>query len=131
MSGVLVIVDKLKGNAALTAQVPAARIMAGELPERTALPAISVTQISGVPITDLRGAVTMQADRVQVTVLAKTYTTLRTIMPLVLAACPHTRGTVNGIACDSIRPDIEGPDLSDDEVGFVSRSRDFVVRWAP
>lgn len=130
MSGVAVIVAKLKAHAPLTAVVASARIMAGNLPLNTALPAISVTQISSVP----RNTVSMadsefNTDRVQVTVMAKTYPSLRSILRLVLAACPHTRGTVNGIACDSITPEAEGPDFSDEELTMVAGSRDFNVTW--
>lgn len=129
MSGVAVIVGKLTGYGALTALVPTARIFAGDLPENTTLPAISVTQISSVPTVKVNGAVSMNTDRVQVTVLAKKTPNLRDIMRQVRAACPHTRGTVNTIKCDSILPDIEGPDFSDDPVTMVGCSRDFIVRW--
>lgn len=130
MSGVLVIVERLKASAPLIAQVPAARIMAGDVPQGTGLPAIGVTLVSSVPlVVNVDGTVTTHRDRVQVSVLAKTYTSLRTIMPLVFASCPHVRGTINGVKCDSIIPGAEGPDFSDEEVKFFSRTRDFVVTW--
>lgn len=120
--------------------VAASRIMAGDLPVGTVLPAIAVTQISSVP----RNTVYMgepkkhHLDRVQVSVLTKGtqatppgsgYPGVRSLLKLVLAACPHLRGTINGIDVDSITPDIEGPDLSDDAAGLYSGSRDFLVRW--
>jgi hypothetical protein len=140
MSGVAVIRSKLATNAALIAVVPAARIMAGELPLNTVLPAIQVTQVSSVPRLTL--AMTepnrMHTERVQVTVLVKGpegepagggYPTLRSILALVLAACPNQRGTINGVTVDSILPDIEGPDLADVAAALYSGSRDFFVRW--
>ena len=49
MSGVAVIVSLLKASAPILAIVPTTRIMAGDLPLNTVMPAIAVTQISGVP----------------------------------------------------------------------------------
>lgn len=146
MSGVIVIRHLLATNAALIAALGAgppaatARIMAGDLPINTVLPAISIAQVSSMP----RNTVKMNeksvqhTDRVQVSVLVKAtqasppgsgYPGVRALLKLVLAACPHTHGMVNGIEVDSILPDIEGPDLSDEAVEFYSGSRDFIVRY--
>lgn len=146
MSGVIVIRHLLATNAALIAALGAgppaasARIMAGDLPLNVVLPAISIAQVSSMP----RNTVKMNeksvqhTDRVQVSVLVKAtqasppgsgYPGVRALLKLVLAACPHTHGIVNGIEVDSILPDIEGPDLSDDTVAFYSGSRDFIVRY--
>ena len=138
MSGVAVVRHLLVNAAAVTAVVPAARIMAGDLPLKTAMPAITITQISGMPRLTL--AMTepnrLHTDRVQVTVLVKGpeqggegYPILRTILGLVLAACPNQNGTVNGVTVDSILPDIEGPDLADMATALYSSSRDFLVKW--
>ena len=140
MSGVAVIRHLLANAAAVTAVVPAARIMAGDLPLNTALPAISVTQISGVPHNTIRinESPKLHTDRVQVTVLVKGpqgtpaglgYPGVKALLKLVLAACPSQRGTVNGIAVENITPDMEGPDLSDDATALYSQSRDFLVRF--
>lgn len=140
MSGVAVIRSLLATNAAVIAVVPAARITAGDLPINTTMPAIAVTQISGMP----RLTIAMiepnrlNTDRVQVSVLFKGpsasppgtgYPGVKALLPLVLAACPNQNGTINGIAVDSILPDIEGPDLQDDATGLFSQSRDFIVKW--
>jgi hypothetical protein len=80
----------------------------------------------------------MHTERVQVTVLVKGpegepagggYPTLRSILALVLAACPNQRGTINGVTVGAIIPDLEGPDLSDIATALYSGSRDFVVTW--
>lgn len=140
MSGVAVIRHLLANAAAITSVVPATRITAGDLPLNTVMPAIAVTQISGMPRLTL--AMTepnrLHTDRVQVSVLFKGpsatpagtgYPGLDAVMKLLLAACPNQNGTVNGVAVDSILPDIEGPDLQDDATGLFSRSRDFIVKW--
>lgn len=137
MSGVSVIWYLLKTNSPILAVVPATRIMAGDLPVKMVLPAISVTQISSVPFNLLRTneGNKMHTDRVQASVLFKGvgegagYPGLKAMMKLVLAACPGQRGTVNGVVVDSITPGMEGPDLYDDAVGVYSQSRDFLVRW--
>ena len=140
MSGVAVIRYLLANASAVTAVVPAARIMAGDLPLNTVMPAISIVQISSVPRNTVKmGEASVQhTERVQVSVLFKGpqgspagagYPGVRSLLKLVLAACPHTRGTVNGISVDSIVPDLEGPDLSDYATALYSGSRDFFVRW--
>lgn len=140
MSGVAVIRYLLANNAALVAAVPAARIVAGDIPLSTAMPAISVTQISGMPRNDveMRSAHVLHTDRVQVSVLVRGsqgtppgggYPSVRSILRLVFAACPNTYGIVNGVNVDSILPDIEGPDLSDEESALYQGSRDFFVKW--
>lgn len=140
MSGVSVIRALLAAYAPVTAVVPATRIMAGVLPQATAMPAIAVTQVSSRPFNLLRTNEPnkLHTDRVQVTVLCKGtqgtpvgagYPGVKALLRLVLAACPSQRGTVNGVAVDSITPDIEGPDLYDDAADLHSCSRDFLVKW--
>jgi len=129
VSGVAVVIAKMHAHAPLTAVAPASRIMAGDLPIKTQLPAISVTLISSVPHMTVAMEEDFNTDRVQVTVLAKNYPQMRQILRLVRAACPATRGTVGGIAVDSIYTTGEGPDFFDDELSIVGGSRDFLVRW--
>jgi hypothetical protein len=132
----------LANAAAITAVVPATRIMAGDLPLNTVLPAIAVTEISSVPLNMIRvnESPKMHTERVQVSVLCKAseikppppgtgYPGVKALLKLVLAACPSQRGTVNGVAVDSIVPDTEGPDLSDDATALYSQSRDFIVKY--
>jgi hypothetical protein len=129
MAGVSAVRWLLANNAALVAMVPAAKIFVGVVPIDTVLPAIAVTQIDGVPM--LTVAMTeggkIQTDRVQVTVLSKTYQT--SISAAVLAALQNQAGTVNGTKLDSLLPDAEGPDLFDDTAVIYERSRDFFARW--
>jgi len=140
MSGVAVIRYLLANAQAVLNVVPAARIVAGDLPLNSAMPAISVTEVSSQP--RLTVAMTepnrMHTERVQVSVLFKGpqgtpagagVPGVKALLPLVLAACPNTHGSVNGITVLDIRPDNEGPDLSDDATSLYSGSRDFLVRW--
>lgn len=137
MSGVAVIRTLLAADVTLTAVVPATKIMAGDLPMNTSLPAISVKQISSVPYNAIKVNDTnkLHTDRVQVNVFVKEdaagggYPTLGAILTLVLAACPSQRGTVGGVALEAITPGHEGPDFYIDQLSAVTRSRDFIVRY--
>jgi len=131
MSGVGICVELLTANAALIAAVPATKIFAGAVPVNTELPAISVASVSGIPRNTVAMTETgkMVTERVQVTVLAKTYPLQKSYMLLVADALPNMHGTVNGFACDSIVPDNEGPDFYDDAAIIYEQSADFMVKF--
>jgi hypothetical protein len=118
----------LAQNATLTAQVPAARIIGGVLPQGMALPAISVMHVSTVRPSFVAASAGMSIARVQVTIFAATYATQKSIMALIRAALPRSRGSVNGVAVESIIPDTEGPDATDD-AGLYIGSIDYRVTY--
>lgn len=117
----------LSTNATLIAQVPAARITAGVIQQGTTLPAIGVNHISTVREQSVSGPTGICRSRIQVTVHADTYPKQRSILALVRAALPRSRGTVNGVAIDSIVTDTEGPDARNDAAGIYQGSQDFLV----
>lgn len=129
MSGASAVRYILANNSSLIALVPAAKIFVGVVPLNTVLPAIGVTRVDEVPT--LTVAMTepgrINGERVQVTVLSKTYQT--SITAAMLAALPNQTGTVNSTKIDSIVPLGGGPDLYDDAAGIYERSYDFRVRW--
>lgn len=131
MSGVAIVRYLLASNANLIAQVPAAKILGGAIPLGTALPAIAVTEVSGVPRLTVAMNETKRliTERVQVTVETKTYAAQKSILLLVLAALPLSRGTVNGFDCDSVLPDIESPDFFDADAVIYAQTVDFIVRF--
>lgn len=131
MSGVAVVRYKLAANANLIAVVPATRILSGQLPLNTTLPAITVTHISGVtrPTVRMKESSFLITDRVQVSVLAKSYATVKSILSLVRAALPNSKGSINSVTVDSILPDIDGPDLYDYEFDIFQQSKDYMVRY--
>jgi len=138
MSGVAIVRYLLVNAAGVTAVVPSDRIMAGDLPVGMTIPAISITQVDSLPLNTLLINETPRrhVDRVQVTVFRKAppddagYPGLKTLLNLVLAACPGQRGTVNGFAVEGIIPDIEGPDIPIPEEKIFTRSRDFLVSYS-
>lgn len=144
MSGTLAIWYLLAHSAplltALGGATPITRIKEGELPIGVTLPAIQITRVSGTPRNTLAmtepGA--LNSERVQVTVFTKATDATPAgpgkkgcdaLLALVRAACPNQRGTIAGVAVDSILPDIVGPDLSDIPTGLYSGSIDFIVNW--
>ena len=138
MSGVAIIQYLLANSAGLTAVVPAAQIMAGPLPVDTPLPAIAVQQISGQQHNNLSmsSASYLVTERVQITVIAQQpqsggsgYQQTKAVLALVRAALPLSRGTVNGFECQSVIPDIEGPDLYDPDTLLCSQSIDYFVTY--
>ena len=128
MSDVKAVRYLLSQNANLIAQVPASRIIGGVLPQDIALPAISVTHVSTVRPQMVSAASRLCVARVQVSVLATTYATQKSVLGLVRAALPRSRGNVNGVAVDSILPDVEGPDFND-EAGIYMGSIDYRVTY--
>lgn len=117
----------LAGAAAITAHV-ADRVMAGDVPEGTAMPALGIKEISSVPV----GAIDAQAEqsvvvtRVQVMVMAKAYPEVKPLRDLVRRACNFQRGPIAGVDVISIERDTIGPDLQD-EAGNHFQSIDFKV----
>lgn len=104
------------------------------------MPAIEVRLIDGQPrlTVAMNEPNRMHTDRVQVSYLFKGpsgtpsgagYPGVKAMAPLVLAACPNQHGTIASITVLDIRPNSEGPDLSDAATGLFSGSRDFIVRW--
>lgn len=130
MSGPKVVNSLLSAYTSLTNVVPAARIVTGRLKQSVQLPAISVLGISDVPRNLVASTATkLRTARVQVSVKAKSYAEQKQIIALVRAALPRSRGTVAGVAVDSILPDIEGPDVEDEEKNIYIQSADFIVRY--
>ena len=94
----------------------------------TTFTAIAVTHVSTVRPQMVNAASKLCVSRVQVTVMAATYQTQKSVLALVRAALPRSRGTVNGVAVDSILIDIEGPDFTD-EAGLYMGSIDYRVTY--
>jgi hypothetical protein len=130
MSGVAAVRSLLAGSTTLVAQVPVTRILAGTIPMGAQVPAIGITKVDAVPrLTVAGGTPQFVTERVQVTAIAATYKEAKELLELVRQALPYSRGSINGVAVDSILPDVEGPDFEDIEVGVFMNSQDFIVRF--
>lgn len=131
MSGVAIVNYLLSNNAGLTAVVNSAQIISGVIPVGTPQPAISVIKISAIG----RKSVSMAEsniviERVQVTILAKSYASAKSILASVISALPLSKSTVNGFLCDSVLPDTEGPDIFDPDALLYMQTMDFMVRFS-
>jgi hypothetical protein len=132
MSGVAIIRELLANWAPLTALVPAGRIYAGQVPQGSVLPAISVSEISvreHQTIARLAQGKTSTA-RIQVTVLTKDYPAMKAALKAAgLGPGVHT-GTVKGYSVKAALPDGIGPEIPPIEDGIFEQSRDFLVTFS-
>jgi hypothetical protein len=130
MSGVAALRHLLSHHTPLTAVVPAVNIVSGVIPQKSPIPAISLMKVSSTErLTVAMVGARFNSERVQVTVLARTYAQRDDIITLVRDACPLSRGTINGVDVDSVLPAGEGPDDDDTQLTIFEGSIDFIVRW--
>ncbi len=129
-AAVKVAVYLLTHNSNLLAAVPLAKISPGVIPGGTTLPAIAISHVSTVRKQMLSApASEFFASRIQVTVMASSYSNLQAVIELVRAALPRTNGAVDGVAVDSLLHEMDGPDFRDDDVGAYLATIDYVVMF--
>jgi hypothetical protein len=128
MSDVKAIRYLLANNVSLVEVVPAAKIVAGLIPQGTVLPAIAVSHVSTTRQRMIASpGVELLTSRVQITAIATSYPQQKTILGLIKAALPRTRGTVNGVTVGSLLFELAGPDFRDDEIGSFMGSLDYII----
>ncbi len=130
MNGVIAVRILLVGDTGVTALVPPARIAAGMLPQGTDLPAISLMSVSSVdrniPAPGPKRRVT---ERVQVTVLARTYPEAKTLIAAIRAAAADQMPTIDGLFDVTVHTDSAGPDFLDEETGIHMQTQDLRVSF--
>ncbi len=130
MNGVIAVRSLLVGDLRVTTLVPPERIDAGTLPQGTVLPAIALTSISSVdrnvPSPGPKRRVT---ERVQVTVLARTYPEAKSIIAAVRAAAADRMPQIDGLSDVTVHTDSAGPDFLDEETGIHMQTQDFRVSF--
>lgn len=131
MSGISIIRYFLADDSLITASVPASRIKGGLMPINTQLPSISIRQISGQEHNVLnRGSNQLVTERIQITILATSYSQQKSIISLMRNALANSvRGEVNGFDVDSIEYESDGPDLYTDNPAIYEQSIDYLVRF--
>lgn len=129
MSAVKVMLALLVADAPVLALVSAARIVAGVLPQGTALPAIAITEVSTIelPRVDANSPTTLADSRVQVTLIATSYPLQKQLLNAVRRACNYKRGSIAGITVVSVRRAGNGPDFNDADTGFYMQTVDYTV----
>ncbi len=132
MSATAIVRAHLIAKPALLALVPAARIIVGTIPAGTPLPAISISEVDSNEIDTVarQAPVVTNRSRVQVTVVAQSYSSQKALMAATkLGPGVHT-GTLAGFRVLSILPAGVGPDLNNlDDDGIYEQSRDFMVTF--
>ena len=130
MNGVIVVRSLLVGDAGLTALVPPERIAAGTLPQGTALPAIALMSIGSVdrniPSPGPKRRVT---ERVQVTVLTRTYAEAKAIIAAIRGAAADQMPAIDGLSDVTVHTDSAGPDFLDEETGIHMQTQDLRVSF--
>jgi hypothetical protein len=131
MDGVAALVSVLTASSTITTLVPAARVMAGVLPQGTALPAISIASVSKRDRHPLvKQSRTFIRERVQVTVLAATYESQKAVLRAVAKAADATFPAISGIENVTIHTDSAGPDFMNEDASIFVGSQDFAVTYS-
>jgi hypothetical protein len=131
MNGVLVMLALLRAHQPLIALVQPAQIMAGTVPQGSALPAIGVTEVSRneFPTVSRDEPTTLVRARIQVTVHAKDYPSQKQLVLAAKLGMGVHAGPLAGVKVRTVlRLDV-GPDFSDDDAGIYQQSRDFMVTY--
>lgn len=131
MSSVKAIRALLVAAAPVTAICPAGRIMAGVIPQDIALPALSITEVSQVPISriDAQASHNLVVSRVQVTVMAESYPQVKPLLDAARKACNYQRGIIADVDIVSIVRESVGPDFSNDAASVHFQSIDFKITY--
>ncbi len=130
MNGVIAVRSLLVGDTGVTALVPAVRIVAGTLPQGAGMPAISLMSVSRVDRNIPAPGVTRRViERVQVTVLARSYPESRAIITAVRRAAADKMPAIGGLTDVTVHTDSAGPDFLDVETGIHMQSQDFRVSF--
>ena len=130
MNGVIAVRSLLVADTGVTALVPIARVAAGMLPQGTDLPAISLMSVSSIDRNvQAPGAKRRVTERVQVTVLARTYPEVKAIIAAVRQAAADQMPTIDGLFDVTVHTDSAGPDFLDEETGIHMQTQDFRVSF--
>ncbi len=129
MSGLKVIRSLLINHVPLTTLVPITRIVADELPQDTALPAISISLVSSVDRNIVQPGLTRRVtERVQAMVMARDATERKTLIGHVRKAAADKLGTIADVPAVAVHTESQGPDLTS-EGGIRMRPQDFMVSF--
>ncbi len=130
MNGVIAVRSLLVADTGVTALVPAARIVAGVIPQGTGLPTISLMSVSSMDRNiPAPGPKRRVIERVQVTVLARTYPEAKSLIATVRAAAADRMPVVEGLTDVTVHTDSSGPDFLDEETGIHMQTQDFRVSF--
>ena len=129
MSGAAIARNLLINSAGLTALVPSTRIIAGVIPQATALPCIGITEVSSTDRHTLKGGAFVKVtELVQITVLAATYPACKAALSQVRKAGRNYVGDIGNYTGITCHLDNKGPDFQSD-TGFCAQSQDYRITF--
>ena len=143
MSGSAIARGLLLASTALFAEVPAARVVIGVVPQKTAVPCIGITEVAGTDRQNVAGYRLRQFDDagwwterpqtkvtelVQLTVLGATYPECKRVMKAARRACRDFVGDVAGFTAVTCRLDGKGPDFQT-EAGICGQTQDLRITY--
>lgn len=130
MNGTAAVRQLLVAYAPLTALVPATRIVTGANAQGTTLPAIAITEVSGVDRNIPNpGANRHVRERVQITVMAANYPAVVAILKQARRAAADQMPTVAGISNVVVHTDGQGPYFTDEAAAIHMKTQDFRVTY--
>jgi hypothetical protein len=117
-------------NPDLVLLVPATRIAGGIFPQGTPLPYVSLQSVSSVDRNILApGARRRVTERVQATVVAATYPSLKEVQKAFKRACADQLPVIDDVTAVVVHSDGAGPDFTDASASLFIGSRDFRVSY--
>ena len=131
MSGVSILRELLATDPRVLALVPSDRVVAGVLRQRATLPAVLVHQVgdSEEPTLARNLRSRMMRERVQVTVLANSWESMKDVMKATALGRGVYTGVVKGYKVNSVLPLGANPEMPAGEEGIYEQSRDFMVTF--
>lgn len=130
MSSIRILRALLIAHDPLAAILPTARIIAGDVPAGTPLPAIGMREVGHVEQdTVARGGSPLIKSRVQVTVYAGSLEQQEQILKAARLGVGVFTGVVEGFQVRSVLRDVVGPDMGDHAAKIFEKSRDFMVTY--
>lgn len=132
MSSTAIIRTLLASTPAVTAIVPATRIIAGIVQQGTTLPAIGVSEVSSTAemTVSRRTNTELVRSRVQVTVYGTSYPQMKQLLLACKMGKGVKNGTVAGFYVNSVMPAGTGPEIPPGDDKIFEQSRDFMVTFA-
>jgi hypothetical protein len=121
----------LIADATLIALAPAARILAGVVPQGTALPCIGITEVSStdhLTVEGHRSGKVKVTALVQITVMGTTYPECKEAMLKARRALRDFRGTAGAFLGVTCRLENQGPDFQT-EAGFCAQTQDVRITY--
>lgn len=131
MSASAIAREILVASAAMTAEVPAARILIGVVPQTTVLPCVGITEVSSsdhLTVGGHRGAKVKVTALVQITVMGTTYPECKEAMLAARRALRDFLGTAGAFLGTTCRLESQGPDFQTD-AGFCAQTQDVRITY--